>query len=201
VDAADDLAGFDEVVLATGITPRDPTFPRHDHPKVLSYLDVLERRVIGRPPRRRSSAPAASASTWPSSWSRRRRRPRLDPARWMAEWGVDPPSRQPAAWCARTRNRRRARSGCCSARPAKPGARLGKTTGWIHRATLKAKGVKMLGGVEYLGVDDAGLHVRVDGSEQTCRSITWWSAPARKKIQSNQWLPKSLFSWRWGKRP
>ncbi|RZA18194.1 MAG: NADPH-dependent 2,4-dienoyl-CoA reductase, partial [Lysobacteraceae bacterium] len=48
----------------------------------------------------------------------------------------------------------------------KPGARLGKTTGWIHRATLKAKGVKMLGGVEYLGVDDAGLHVRVDGSEQ-----------------------------------
>ena len=50
--------------------------------------------------------------------------------------------------------------------PGKPGARLGKTTGWIHRATLKAKGVKMLGGVEYLGVDDAGLHIRVDGGEQ-----------------------------------
>ena len=50
--------------------------------------------------------------------------------------------------------------------PGRPGARLGKTTGWIHRATLKGKGVKMLGGVEYLGVDDDGLHVRIDGSEQ-----------------------------------
>ena len=48
----------------------------------------------------------------------------------------------------------------------KPGARLGKTTGWIHRATLKSKGVKMLGGVEYLGVDDAGLRIRIDGEEQ-----------------------------------
>jgi 2,4-dienoyl-CoA reductase (NADPH2) len=53
-----------------------------------------------------------------------------------------------------------------AAQPGKPGARLGKTTGWIHRATLKAKGVRMLGGVEYLGVDDAGLRIRVDGSEQ-----------------------------------
>ena len=51
--------------------------------------------------------------------------------------------------------------------PGKPGARLGKTTGWIHRATLKAKRVRMLGGVEYLGVDDEGLHIRVDGSDQT----------------------------------
>ena len=53
-----------------------------------------------------------------------------------------------------------------AAQPGKPGARLGKTTGWIHRATLKAKGVRMLGGVEYLGVDDEGLRIRVDGSEQ-----------------------------------
>src|SRR5690606_11034915 len=50
--------------------------------------------------------------------------------------------------------------------PGQPGRRLGKTTGWIHRATLKAKGVRMLGGVEYLGVDEEGLHVRVDGAEQ-----------------------------------
>src|SRR3546814_13458136 len=73
----------------------------------------------------------------------------------------------------------RVRSGLVPARPepsprqvwllqrsgGRPGARLGKTTGWVHRATLKAKGVKMLGGVEYLGVDDDGLRVRVDGSE------------------------------------
>ena len=48
----------------------------------------------------------------------------------------------------------------------KPGARLGKTTGWIHRATLKSKGVRMLGGVEYVGVDDSGLRIRVDGAER-----------------------------------
>ncbi|NUS60615.1 MAG: NADPH-dependent 2,4-dienoyl-CoA reductase, partial [Lysobacter sp.] len=92
--------------------------------------------------------------------------PALDPQRWMHEWGVDPtfeargglakpapeaPSRQ--VWLLQ-------RS------PGRPGARLGKTTGWIHRATLKSKHVRMLGGVEYLGVDDAGLRIRVDGEEQ-----------------------------------
>jgi 2,4-dienoyl-CoA reductase (NADPH2) len=51
--------------------------------------------------------------------------------------------------------------------PGKPGAKLGKTTGWIHRATLKARQVRMLGGVEYLGVDDDGFHIRVDGAQQT----------------------------------
>jgi 2,4-dienoyl-CoA reductase (NADPH2) len=50
--------------------------------------------------------------------------------------------------------------------PGRPGAKLGKTTGWIHRATLKAKGVRAHGGVEYLRVDDAGFHVRIDGVEQ-----------------------------------
>ena len=50
--------------------------------------------------------------------------------------------------------------------PGRPGARLGKTTGWVHRATLKAKAVEMLGGVDYMRVDDAGFHVRVDGIER-----------------------------------
>ena len=50
--------------------------------------------------------------------------------------------------------------------PGKPGARLGKTTGWIHRSALKAKGVQAWGGVEYLGVDDSGLRISVDGREQ-----------------------------------
>ncbi|PKM03743.1 MAG: NADPH-dependent 2,4-dienoyl-CoA reductase, partial [Gammaproteobacteria bacterium HGW-Gammaproteobacteria-6] len=92
--------------------------------------------------------------------------PTLDTERWMAEWGVaanfegrggltparpEAPARQ--VWLLQ-------RS------PGRPGAKLGKTTGWIHRATLKAKGVQMLGGVEYLGLDDAGLRIRVDGKEQ-----------------------------------
>jgi 2,4-dienoyl-CoA reductase (NADPH2) len=165
------LDGFDEVVLATGVTPRQVDFAGADHAKVVSYLDVLTRRVVCGP---RVALVGAGGIGFdvaeflvhespPSDGAM----PILDVARWMAEWGVDPHFET--------------RGGLAPARPeppvrqlwllqrspGKPGAKLGKTTGWIHRATLKAKGVKMLGGVEYLGVDDAGLQIRVDGAKQT----------------------------------
>ena len=76
------------------------------------------------------------------------------------------PSRPAAAWF-RPRPEPPAREVWLLQRSAgKPGARLGKTSGWVHRATLKAKKVQMLGGVEYLGVDDAGLKIRVEGVER-----------------------------------
>jgi 2,4-dienoyl-CoA reductase (NADPH2) len=91
--------------------------------------------------------------------------PSLDPARWMAEWGVDP-TFETRGSLARPHPEPPAREVWLLQRsPGKPGARLGKTSGWVHRATLKAKQVKMLGGVEYLGVDDAGLRIKVDGAE------------------------------------
>ena len=165
VATAQALSEYDEVVLATGIAPRAVTFPGANHPKVVGYLDVLSGRVtVG------TSAAIIGAGgigfdvaeflAVADSLS-------LDKVRWMAEWGVDasfesrgslapaqvePPLRE--LWLLQ-------RS------PGKPGARLGKTSGWVHRATLKAKQVRMLGGVEYLGVDDAGLRIRVDGTEQT----------------------------------
>jgi len=162
---AADLAGFDEVVLATGIIPRKVAFPGADHAKVVSYVDVLSGRVT-------AGARAALIGAGGIGFdvaeylTHEGHSPSLDPARWMAEWGVDPtfeargslvkPQPEPPArevWLLQ-------RS------PGKPGARLGKTSGWVHRATLKAKQVKMLGGVEYLGVDDAGLRIRVNGAEQ-----------------------------------
>jgi 2,4-dienoyl-CoA reductase (NADPH2) len=163
---AEALASFDEVVIATGVLPRTVAFPGSDDPRVVSYLDVLQGRV--QPGGRvaiigaggigfdvaECLVQAGSSAT-------------LDTARWMAEWGVDtsfdapggltPPAPEPPArqvWLLQ-------RS------PGKPGARLGKTTGWIHRATLKAKQVRMLSGVNYLGMDATGLRIRVDGSEQT----------------------------------
>lgn len=161
---AADLAGFDEVVLATGITPRRVAFPGADHPKVVSYVDVLSGRVkVGA----RAALIGAGGIGFDVAeyLTHEGHSPSLDPARWMAEWGVDPafeargslvkPQPEPPArevWLLQ-------RS------PGKPGARLGKTSGWVHRATLKAKQVKMLGGVEYLGVDDAGLRIKVDGAE------------------------------------
>ncbi|KAF1719046.1 NADPH-dependent 2,4-dienoyl-CoA reductase [Pseudoxanthomonas wuyuanensis] len=165
------LSDFDEVVLATGIVPRKVDFPGADHTKVVSYTDVLSGKV-------RIGARAALIGAGGIGFdvaeylvhagadSHESPHPQ-EKAEWMAEWGVDPafeargslvpPRPEPPArevWLLQ-------RS------PGKPGARLGKTSGWVHRATLKAKQVKMLGGVEYLGVDDSGLRIRVDGAEQT----------------------------------
>ena len=164
VDAAM-LDGFDEVVVATGVTPRAIDIPGHDHPKVVGYLDVLQGRVvpgakvaiigaggIGFDVAEFLAEPGPSAS--------------LDPARWMAEWGVDPHFEVAGGLVAPRPEPSARQLWLLQRSPGRPGARLGKTTGWIHRATLKAKGVKMLGGVEYLGVDDEGLHVRIDGGEQ-----------------------------------
>ena len=161
---AADLTGFDEVVLATGITPRRVAFPGADHAKVVSYVDVLSGGVtVGA----RAALIGAGGIGFDVAeyLTHEGRSSSLDPARWMAEWGVDPtfeargslvkPQPEPPArevWLLQ-------RS------PGKPGARLGKTSGWVHRATLKAKQVKMLGGVEYLGVDDTGLRIKVDGAE------------------------------------
>jgi len=165
VAGTETLAGFDEVVVATGIVPRTVDFPGADHPMVVSYLDVLLGRV-------RAADKVAVIGAGGIGFDvgeflvHEGESPSLDPARWMAEWGVDPDFEARGS-LARPRPEHPARHVWLLQRsPGKPGARLGKTTGWIHRATLKAKGVKMLGGVEYLGVDDAGLRIRVDGSEQ-----------------------------------
>ncbi len=161
---ADDLKEFDAVVVATGVIPRAVDFPGRDHAKVIGYLDVLTRRVV---PGQRVAIVGAGGIGFDVAefLVQEEPSPSLDPKRWMAEWGVDldqharggltlpavePPARE--VWLLQ-------RS------PGKPGAKLGKTTGWIHRAALKAKGVKMIGGVEYLGVDDEGFRIRVDGAE------------------------------------
>ena len=162
---AGDLVGFDEVVLATGITPRKVDFPGADHPMVVSYLDVLLGRVKAAD---RVAIIGAGGIGFdvaeflvhegPS--------PALDVRRWMTEWGVDPEFEARAALATPQPEPAARQVWLLQRTPGKPGKRLGKTTGWIHRAGLKAKGVRMVGGVEYLGVDDSGLHVRVDGSEQ-----------------------------------
>lgn len=163
--AADDLAGYDAVVLATGVTPRAVDFPGHDHAKVVGYLDILQGRVVAGP---RVAIVGAGGIGFdvaeflvqdtPS--------PTVRPAEWFAEWGIDPSFESPGG-LAKPKVAPAARQVWLLQRSTgKPGARLGKTTGWTHRATLKAKGVRMLGGIEYVRVDDAGFHVRVDGVDQ-----------------------------------
>ncbi len=159
------LCDFDVVVLATGVMPRRADFEGAEHAKVAGYLDVLQGRVAPGP---RVAIVGAGGIGFDVAefLVQEAPSPTLSPQEWMREWGIDPgfaargglvpPRIAPAA-----------RQVWLLQRSAgKPGARLGKTTGWIHRATLKAKGVKMLGGVEYDRVDDAGLHLRVDGHAQ-----------------------------------
>ena len=166
VDAAD-LTGFDEVVLATGIAPRTPPIEGVDHPKVLSYLDVLK---FGKQVGRSVAVIGAGGIGFDVSeyLTHEGTSPSLDTAAFMKEWGVDMavstagglaasgPQPHPSPRQVYLLQRK----------SSKVGEGLGKTTGWIHRASLQMKNVTMIPGVTYDKIDDAGLHVTIKGEPQ-----------------------------------
>ena len=162
-------AGFDDVILATGIAPRTPSIPGIDNPKVLSYLDViLQRKPVGR------SVAVIGAGGIGFDVSEylvhQGIATSLDREAFWKEWGID--------------TTLEARGGVAGIKPevhaparqvfllqrksSKVGDGLGKTTGWIHRTGLKNKQVQMLNSVQYLKIDDAGLHIRIgeEGEEK-----------------------------------
>ncbi len=163
---ADDLADFDEVVIATGVHPRTPRIPGLDHPKVLGYIDVLAGgadvgdrvAIIGAGgigfdvAEFLSHGPEGAASS-------------LSPEAFARDWGIDrslvarggvagvepePPQAAREIWMLQRKS-------------SKPGKGLGKTTGWVHRLNLKRRGIRAIAGVNYRKVDDAGLHIEIDG--------------------------------------
>jgi 2,4-dienoyl-CoA reductase (NADPH2) len=164
---ADALAagGFDTVILATGVRPRMLDLPGADHPKVLSYLDVLQGdapvggkvAIIGAGGIGFDVAEFLTEAA-PS--------PSTDMARWTREWGVDMAMRTPGGLMPAQPEKPERQVWLLQRTAGRPGGRLNKTSGWVHRATLKNKRVQMLGGVGYRRIDDAGLHVVVDGEAQ-----------------------------------
>ena len=164
--AADDLSDFDEVILATGVTPRLPDIPGIKHTKVLGYLEVIRGAPVGK-----SVAVIGAGGigfdiseflihSGPSASQ--------DIPTFMKEWGIDmtftarggvegmvaefsPPARE--VYLLQRSSK-------------KVGAGLGKTTGWIHRTNLTKRGVHMMSGVSYDKIDDAGLHITVGGKAQ-----------------------------------
>ena len=164
--AADDLSDFDEVILATGVTPRLPDIPGIKHTKVLGYLEVIRGAPVGK-----SVAVIGAGGigfdiseflihSGPSASQ--------DIPTFMKEWGIDmtftarggvegmvaefsPPARE--VYLLQRSSK-------------KVGAGLGKTTGWIHRTNLTKRGVHMISGVSYDKIDDAGLHITVGGKAQ-----------------------------------
>ncbi|AMG93095.1 NADPH-dependent 2,4-dienoyl-CoA reductase [Citrobacter amalonaticus] len=166
--AADDLQAFDEVILASGIEPRRPPIDGIDHPKVLTYLDVLRdktpvgRRVaiVGCGGIGFDTAMYLSQPGEPTSQSI---------ADFCVEWGIDTSLQQ--AGGLRPEGPHLTRSPrqivMLQRKASKPGEGLGKTTGWIHRTTLLSRGVKMIPAVSYQKIDDVGLHVLIGGEAQT----------------------------------
>lgn len=158
-------ANYDHVIVATGIKPRQVNFPGSDDPRVLSYLDVLARNhaVGGRVAIIGAGGIGFDVAEFLAEHAPS---PTTDVARWTREWGVDMQLKQPGGLL-RAQPEPAARQVWLLQRTAgRPGARLNKTTGWVHRATLKNKQVTMLGGVSYDRFDDQGLHITVDGQAQ-----------------------------------
>lgn len=156
---AGELTGFDEVVLATGVTPRDPRIPGSEQPHVLSYVDVL---LHGKPVGDRVAIVGAGGIGFDVAEflvTRPGHSPTLDLQEWLAEWGVADPGTvrggvvrpQPADPARRVTLLQR--------KAGKLGKTLGKTTGWIHRAALQMKQVEMIGGVNYERITPQGLFV------------------------------------------
>ena len=155
-----DLSGFDEVVIATGVTPRDPGIPGQDHEMVLGYLDVLKHK---KPVGKRVAVIGAGGIGFDVSEFLVHEGESLteDLPAWMKEWGVtDPEAERGGLVPEGPQPHAPAREVVLLQRKAKAlGKGLGKTTGWIHRAALRMKDVRMLGGVNYERIDDEGLHV------------------------------------------
>jgi 2,4-dienoyl-CoA reductase (NADPH2) len=157
--------GFDTVILATGVLPRALDLPGADHPKVLSYVDVLHGNasvghkvaIIGAGGIGFDVAEFLSEAA-PS--------PTTDITRWTKEWGVDMTMATPGGLMPAQPEKSERQIWLLQRTAGRPGARLNKTSGWVHRATLKNKKVAMIGGVSYDRIDDAGLHVTVDGKSQ-----------------------------------
>ena len=170
--SASDLqaGGYDDIVLATGIAPRTPAIDGIGHPKVLSYLDVLrDEKPVGA----NVAVIGAGGIGFDVSeflvhaGAHASDAARVDRDAFYAEWGVDTAYAQPGGLKQPQVPAPARRVRLLQRKTSKVGDGLGKTTGWIHRASLKARGVGMSSGVGYERIDDQGLHITVDGQPQT----------------------------------
>ena len=161
----EDLIGFNEVLLATGIIPRQLDIPGINSDKVLNYLDVLrDKKPVGK----RVAIIGAGGIGFDVGEYLSHQGPStsLDKDAYMKEWGVDLNGSTPGGLIEPQCEPSPREIFLLQRKTSKVGAGLGKSTGWIHRTVLKNKGVKMLKGVQYNKIDHEGLHISIDGEEQ-----------------------------------
>ncbi|WP_435971661.1 FAD-dependent oxidoreductase [Streptomyces sp. Qhu_M48] len=163
--AAGDLDGFDEVVVATGVSPRTPGIAGVDHPSVVSYLDVLR---DGAPVGERVAIIGAGGIGFDVAefLTDGGEGASQDPETYFRQWGVDTSYESRGGLRAPERPAPPRQVHLLQRKESKVGAGLGKTTGWIHRTELKHRGVAMVAGVSYDRIDDEGLHVTIGGEAQ-----------------------------------
>jgi len=161
--------GFDEIILATGVQPRKLTLPGIDHPKVLSYIDVLlHKKSVGKKVAIIGAGgigfDVAEYIAHDPSHSTS-----VDLTSFLKHWGIDESilARGGVEGVKREKAAPQRQIYLLQRKLGKPGAGLGKTTGWIHRTSLKDFQVEMLGGVHYDRIDDQGLHILVEGKNRT----------------------------------
>ena len=157
--------GFDTVVLATGVLPRALDLPGAGHEKVLSYLDVLQADA---PVGKKVAIIGAGGIGFDVAefLSEAAPSPTTDIGRWTKAWGVDMSMATPGGLMPAQPEKPERQIWLLQRSAGRPGGRLNKTSGWVHRATLKNKRVQMIGGVAYERIDDHGLHVVIDGQPQ-----------------------------------
>jgi 2,4-dienoyl-CoA reductase (NADPH2) len=164
--SADDLVkgGFDEIVLATGVVPRTPAIEGVNHPKVLSYLDVLR---DGKPVGKTVAVIGAGGIGFDVSeyLTHEGDSPSLNADKFYAEWGIDKNYADRGGLKAPHLDKAPRQIYLLQRKTSKVGDGLGKTTGWIHRTSLKNRNVEMISGVSYDKIDDAGLHITVGGKQ------------------------------------
>jgi len=162
----DELAagGFDEVVLATGVAPRTPDIEGVNHPKVLSYLDVLrDKKPVGA----RVAVIGAGGIGFDVSEFLMHEgvSPSIDAEKFYAEWGIDTSYAERGGIKQPHLEKAPRQVYLLQRKTSKVGDGLGKTTGWIHRTSLKNRNVEMIAGATYRKIDDAGLHITVGAQE------------------------------------
>lgn len=163
--------GFQKVVLATGVKPRTPEIEGIGHPKVVGYLDVIRDQcavgqtvaVIG----------AGGIGFDVAEYLMHEGvSPSLDKVKFFTEWGVDTTYCVAGGLQAPRLEKSPRKVYLLQRKASKVGEGLGKTTGWIHRTSLKNRDVEMVNGVTYRKLDDMGLHITVDGQEMTIAADT-----------------------------
>ncbi|ENX05808.1 NADPH-dependent 2,4-dienoyl-CoA reductase [Acinetobacter courvalinii] len=158
-------ANYDDIVVATGVTPRQLQCEGIDHPKVLSYIQVLKERV---PVGKRVAIIGAGGIGFDTAeyLTHEGDSGSLNPEKFYAEWGIDTTYQHVGGLKAAELEKSEREIYLLQRKTASVGAGLGKTTGWIHRTGLKHRDVKMIAGASYDKVDDQGLHITVDGQSR-----------------------------------